>query len=98
MIRVVLPAHLRTLARVDSEVRVNVEGPVTIAAVLDAIEAQYPVLCGAIRDHVTLKRRPFVRFFACENDLSHEPPDTPLPDAVAAGTEPLLIVGAIAGG
>jgi sulfur-carrier protein len=98
MIRVVMPAHLRTLAGVNGEVQVNVEGPVTIGSVLDAIEAQYPVLCGAIRDHVTGKRRPFVRFFACENDLSHEPPGTPLPDSVAAGKEPLLIVGAIAGG
>jgi sulfur-carrier protein len=98
MIRVVMPAHLRTLAGVNGEVQVNVEGPVTIGSVLDAVEAQYPVLCGAIRDHVTRKRRPFVRFFACENDLSHEAPDTPLPDLVAEGKEPLLIVGAIAGG
>jgi hypothetical protein len=98
MIRVVLPAHLRTLARVDGEVQVTVDGPVTVSAVLDALEARYPVLCGTIRDHVTGKRRPFVRFFACENDLSHETPDTPLPDAVSAGREPLLIVGAIAGG
>jgi hypothetical protein len=98
MIRVVLPAHLRTIAKVGGEVQVNVDGPVTISAVLDALESQYPALAGTIRDHVTRKRRPFVRFFACENDLSHDPTDTPLPDAVAAGTEPLLIVGAIAGG
>jgi hypothetical protein len=98
MIRVVLPAHLRTLARVQGEVAVEVEGPVTLLAVLDALEAAYPVLEGAIRDHVTLKRRPFVRFFACEEDLSHEPVEAPLPQKVADGTEPLLIVGAIAGG
>ena len=98
MIRVVLPAHLRTLARVDSEVKLKVEGPVTQRAVLDALEARYPMLRGTIRDHVTLKRRPFVRFFACEQDLSHESPDTPLPDAVVTGAEPLLIVGAMAGG
>ena len=88
MIRVVLPVHLRTLARVDGEVQLEVEGPVTLGAVLDALEARYPVLRGTIRDHVTLRRRPFVRFFACEEDLSHEPPDTPLPDAVATGAEP----------
>ena len=98
MIRVVLPAHLRLLARVEGEVQVEVDGPPTVRTVLDAIEARYPMLCGAIRDHVTLQRRPFVRFFACEQDLSHDPPDTPLPDAVANGTEPLLLVGAIAGG
>ena len=98
MIRVVLPAHLRTLARVDGEVKLNVERPVTQRSVLDALEARYPMLRGTIRDHVTLKRRPFVRFFACEQDLSHESPDTPLPDAVATGAEPLLIVGAMAGG
>lgn len=98
MIRVVLPAHLRTLARVDGEVKLEVEDPVTQRLVLDALEARYPMLRGTIRDHVTLKRRPFVRFFACEQDLSHESPDTPLPDAVATGAEPFLIVGAMAGG
>jgi hypothetical protein len=98
MIRVVLPAHLRILARVDGEVQLEVEGPVTIATVLDAVESRYPSLCGTIRDHVTRQRRPFVRFFACEQDWSHESPDTPLPEAVADGTEPLLLVGAIAGG
>ena len=98
MIRVVLPAHLRTLARVDGEVKLEVEGQATQRSVLDALEARYPMLRGTIRDHVTQQRRPFVRFFACEEDLSHEPPDTPLPDAVAAGAEPFLIVGAIAGG
>lgn len=98
MIRVVLPAHLRTLARVTGEVTVDVEGPVTQRAILDALEARYPMLRGAIRDHVTLRRRPFVRFFACEQDLSHESPDVPLPDAVATGAEPFLIVGAMAGG
>ncbi|THI87105.1 MAG: MoaD/ThiS family protein [Nitrospira sp. CG24A] len=98
MIRIVLPAHLRTLARVDGEVKLDVESPVTQRSVLDALEARYPMLRGTIRDHVTLTRRPFVRFFACEQDLSHESPDTPLPDAVAMGTEPLLIVGAMAGG
>jgi hypothetical protein len=98
MIRVVLPAHLRLLARVEGEVQVEVDGPPTVRTVLDAIEARYPMLCGTIRDHVTLQRRPFVRFFACEQDLSHDPPDTPLPEAVANGTEPLLLVGAIAGG
>jgi len=98
MIRVVLPAHLRLLARVAGEVQVEVEGRATIASVLDAIEARYPMLCGTIRDHVTLKRRPFVWFFACEQDWSHESPDAPLPDAVASGAEPLLLVGAIAGG
>jgi len=98
MIRVVLPAHLRTLARVDGEVMLDVPSPVTQRSVLDALEARYPMLRGTVRDHVTLKRRPFVRFFACEQDLSHESPDTPLPDAVATGTEPLLIVGAMAGG
>jgi hypothetical protein len=97
-IRVVLPAHLRTLAHVGSEVNVDVRGEITQRSVLDALESCYPVLCGTIRDHVTHKRRPFVRFFACERDLSHELPDTPLPDAVAAGTEPFLVVGAIAGG
>lgn len=98
VIRVVLPAHLRTLARVDSEVELPVEGPVTLGAVLQTLEGRYPMLCGTIRDHGTLRRRPFVRFFACEQDLSHEPPETLLPAAVAAGEEPLLIVGAIAGG
>lgn len=98
-VRVMLPAHLRTLARVaDSEVRVDVAGPVTQRAVLDALEARFPVLQGTIRDHVTLKRRPFLRFFACEQDLSHDPPDTPLPSAVATGAEPFLVVGAMAGG
>jgi sulfur-carrier protein len=98
MIRVVLPAHLRTLARVSDEVAVQVAGPVTQRSVLDALEAQYPVLRGTIRDHVTQQRRPFLRFFACEEDLSHELPDAVLPEAVAKGEEPLLIVGAIAGG
>ena len=98
MIRVDLPAHLRTLARVHGEVSVDVHGAVTIGAVLDALEASYPVLRGTIRDHVTQKRRPFVRFFACEEDWSHEGPDTPLPAAVAAGSEPFLVVGAMAGG
>jgi sulfur-carrier protein len=98
-VRVVLPAHLRTLARVGGdEVSVAVEGRVTQRAVLDALEAQYPVLCGTIRDHVTHKRRAFVRYFACAEDLSHDPPDDPLPDAVAAGEEPFLVVGAMAGG
>jgi molybdopterin synthase sulfur carrier subunit len=98
MIRVVLPAHLRTLARVDGEVALQVEGRVTQRAVLDALEARYPMLRGTIRDHVTHERRAFVRFFACEEDLSNEPPDAPLPDRVAAGAEPLLVVGAMAGG
>jgi hypothetical protein len=98
MIRVELPAHLRTLARVDREVTLDVERPVTLRSVLDAIEARYPVLRGTIRDHVTERRRPFVRFYACEEDLSHEPPDTRLPDAVASGAEPFLIVGAMSGG
>ena len=98
MIRVVLPAHLRTLARVDGEVELDVEGQATQRSVLDALEARYPMLRGTIRDHVTQQRRAFVRFFACEQDLSHEPPDTPLPDAVAMGAEPFLIIGAIAGG
>ena len=98
MIRVVLPAHLRTLARVGEQVEVEVTGPVTQRSVLDALEARYPMLRGAIRDHVTLKRRPFVRFYACEQDLSHEPLDAPLPEAVAAGSEPYLVVGAMAGG
>ena len=98
MIRVTLPAHLRKLAQVDGEVKLEVEGPVTQRSVLDALEARYPMLQGTIRDHVTQKRRAFVRFFACGEDLSHEPPETPLPDAVATGAEPFMIVGAIAGG
>ena len=97
-IRVVLPFHLRNLARVDGEVQLEVAGPVTLGAVLDALEARYPVLRGTIRDHATLKRRPFVRFFACKEDLSLEPPEMRLPDAVANGEEPLLVIGAIAGG
>jgi len=98
MIRVVLPTHLRRLARVDGEVQVETAAPATQRSVLDALEAAYPVLRGTIRDHVTLRRRPFVRFFACEVDLSHEAPDAPLPESVAKGDEPLLIVGAMAGG
>jgi sulfur-carrier protein len=98
MIRVVLPQHLRTLARVDGEVTLEVTGAVTQRAILDALEARYPMLCGTIREHATLKRRPFVRFFACEQDLSHESPHAPLPDAVASGAEAFLIVGAMAGG
>jgi molybdopterin converting factor small subunit len=98
MIRVVLPAHLQTLARVGGEVELDVEGPVTQRAVLDALEARYPALRGTIRDHVTQKRRAFVRFFACQEDLSQEAPDAPLPEAVAAGAEPFMVVGAMAGG
>ena len=98
MIRVVLPVHLRTLARVDGEVQLSVEGPTTLRSVLDALEQRFPVLRGTMRDHITLRRRPFVRFFACEEDFSHEPPDTVLPEAVATGAEPFLIIGAIAGG
>jgi sulfur-carrier protein len=99
MIRVALPFHLRTLARVDSEeVQLAVESPVTVRAVIDALEARYPVLRGTIRDHTTLKRRPFIRFFACKDDLSLEPPDTPLPEPIVQGAEPFLIVGAMAGG
>ena len=98
MIRVLLPQPLRTLARVEGEVELEVEGAVTRDAVLDALEARYPALCGTIRDHATRERRPFVRFFACEQDLSHEPADAPLPEAVANGSEPFLVVGAIAGG
>ena len=98
MIRVVLPAHLRTLARVDDDVLVEVLGPVTQRSVLDALEAKYPTLEGTIRDHLTKERRAFVRFFACEEDLSHESPDAPLPEAVARGTEPFYVVGALAGG
>jgi sulfur-carrier protein len=98
MIRVVIPAHLRTLAHVDGEVKLDVQGPVTLRSVLDALEASYPMLRGTIRDHVTQQRRPFLRFFACEEDLSHQSPDTPLPDAIATGKEPFLVIGAIAGG
>jgi hypothetical protein len=98
MIRVVLPAHLRTLARIQGEAQVDVEGPVTQRSILDALEAKYPMLSGTIRDHVTQQRRPYVRFFACEQDLSHVSPDTPLPDAVANSDEPFLVIGAIAGG
>ncbi|MGH7942263.1 MAG: MoaD/ThiS family protein [Limisphaerales bacterium] len=98
MIRVELPFHLRNLARVSGEVQLDVAGPVTIASILAALEARHPVLRGTIRDHQTLKRRPFIRFFACKEDFSLEPPETPLPPAVAEGSEPLLIVGAIAGG
>ena len=98
MILVVLPAHLRTLARVQGDVTLEVAAPVTVRSVLDALEARYPMLRGTIRDHVTLERRPFLRFFACEEDLSLEPPDTPLPEAVALGAEPFFIIGAIAGG
>ena len=98
MIRVVLPAHLRKLARVDREVQVEVVGAVTQRSVLAALEARYPMLRGTIRDHVSQRRRPFVRFFACEQDLSNDDPDTPLPDAIATGAEPFLVVGAMAGG
>ena len=98
MIRVEIPYHLRNLAHVDGEVTLEVEGPITLKSVLDALEARYPVLRGTIRDHVTERRRPFVRFFACEQDFSHELPDTPLPDAVANGKEPFLVVGAMSGG
>ena len=98
MIRVVLPPHLRTLARIQGEVKLEVEGPVTQRSVLDALEARYPMLRGTIRDHVTAERRPFLRFFACARDLTHEPPDAPLPEAVASGEEPYLVIGAIAGG
>ena len=98
MIRVELPQHLRTLARTGREVQLQVEGPVTLRSVLDALEAQYPVLRGTIRDHVTQQRRAFLRFFACEQDLSHESPETLLPESVASGKEPFLIIGAIAGG
>ncbi len=98
MIRVVLPAHLRTLARVEGEVRLDVDGQATQRSVLDALEACYPMLRGTIRDHDTQRRRPLVRFFACDQDLSHEPPDAQLPDAVATGAEPFLVVGAMAGG
>src|SRR6516165_7150787 len=98
MIRIVLPYHLRTLARINGEVNLDVEGPVTQRSILDALEACYPMLRGTIRDHVTQQRRPMLRFFACEEDLSHEAPDAPLPDAVAAGVEPFFIIGAVAGG
>lgn len=98
MIRVVLPQHLRTLAKVEGEVTLDVDGAVTQRSVLDALEARYPALCGTMRDHVTQKRRPFIRFFACAEDLSHESPDTPLPEPVANGAEPFLVIGAIAGG
>ncbi len=98
MIRVILPQHLRTLAHVGSEVTIEVKGQATLRSVLDALEARYPMLRGTIRDHGTQQRRPFLRFFACEEDLSHESPDAPLPDAVASGKEPLVILGAIAGG
>ena len=98
MIRVVLPAHLKTLAHVQGEVKVEIEGAATQRSVLDALEAQYPMLRGTMRDHVTQRRRAFIRFFACEEDLSHEPPDAPLPDKVAAGAEPFVVVGAMAGG
>ena len=98
MIRVVLPAHLRTLARVNGEVKLDLEGPATQRSVLDALEAAYPMLRGTIRDHATCERRAFLRFFACEEDLTHEPPDAPLPEAVAKGAEPFMVVGAMAGG
>jgi hypothetical protein len=98
MIRVILPAHLRTLARIDDELEIDVNAPVTQRSILDAIEKRYPMLRGTIRDHVTKQRRPFLRFFACEEDLSHESPDAPLPDAIASGAEPFFIIGAIAGG
>ena len=98
MIRVVLPAHLRSLAHVEDEVTLDLDGQATLRSVLDALEARYPMLRGTIRDHVTHQRRSFVRFFACEEDLSHEPPDTLLPEAVATGAEPFLVVGAMAGG
>ena len=98
MIRVVLPFHLRTLARVEGEVEVELEGPATVSAILDAIEARYPMLRGTMRDHVSLQRRPFIRFFACKNDYSLDPPETVLPEAIANGDEPFLVVGAMAGG
>jgi len=98
MVRVVLPTHLRVLANVDREVRLDVAPPITARRILDALEAKYPALAGTIRDHVTQQRRPLVRFFACEEDLSHDPPDNPLPQAVATGAEPFFIIGAIAGG
>jgi sulfur-carrier protein len=98
VIRVALPYHLRNLAHVGEELQLEVTAPVTQRSVLDALEARYPMLRGAIRDHVTLQRRPFLRFFACEQDLSHDPPDNPLPDAVISGKEPFIVIGAIAGG
>jgi len=98
MIRVILPPHLRTLAQVRGDVELEVQGPATQRSILDALEARYPMLRGTIRDHVTQQRRPFLRFFACEQDLSHDSPDAPLPDAVASGTEPFIVIGAIAGG
>jgi hypothetical protein len=98
VIQIVLPAHLRTLARVKGKVELELEGPVTQRSILDALEARYPMLRGTIRDHATQQRRSFIRFFACGEDWSHEPPDAPLPDAVAMGTEPFLVVGALAGG
>jgi molybdopterin synthase sulfur carrier subunit len=98
MIRIMLPAHLREIAHVDGEVKVDVKGPVTLESVLDALETSYPMLRGTIRDHVTRQRRAFVRFFACEEDLSHEPTDAPLPNQVASGVEPFMVVGALAGG
>ncbi|MBI5863587.1 MAG: MoaD/ThiS family protein [Planctomycetes bacterium] len=98
MIRVELPFHLRTLAGVTGEITLEIEGPATQRSVLDALEARFPMLRGTIRDHMTFRRRPFVRFFACQRDYSHEPPDSPLPDEIASGAEPFLVVGAIAGG
>lgn len=98
MVRVILPTHLRTLAHSPAEISLEVAAPVTTRSILDALEATYPMLRGAIRDHVTLQRRPFLRFFACEEDLTHDSPDTPLPDSVASGKEPFLVIGAIAGG
>jgi len=98
MIRVLLPAHLRTLAHIEGEVQLDVDGTATLRSVLDALEARYPMLCGAIRDHDTQQRRAFLRFFACEEDLSHESPDAPLPEAVVKAAEPLIVLGAVAGG
>jgi molybdopterin synthase sulfur carrier subunit len=98
MIRIILPTHLRTLAHVGAEIELDVAPPVTVRSVLDALEARYPMLRGAIRDHGTLQRRPFLRFFACEEDLTHDPTDAPLPEAVVSGKEPFLVIGAIAGG
>jgi sulfur-carrier protein len=98
MIRVVLPTHLKTLAKVSGEVQLDLDGPVSQSSILDALETRYPVLRGTMRDQVTHKRRPFVRFFACQQDLSHDPPETPLPTAIATGAEPFLVIGAMAGG
>ncbi|MEJ7593300.1 MAG: MoaD/ThiS family protein [Planctomycetaceae bacterium] len=98
VIRVMLPYHLQNLAHVGPEISLEVEGPITQSSVLDAIERRYPMLCGTIRDHVTKKRRPFLRYFGCEKDMSHDPPDTPLPAAISSGTEPFIIWGAMAGG